>query len=97
MKILYIILFILFNLISFKISAEMLILDRLDNPGKTTQNQKWSFVTDGVMGGLSQGSAKVDKINGTDCYKMTGNVTTENNGGFIQIRTILIPSIDAID
>jgi len=26
---------------------------------------------------------------------MTGNVTTENNGGFIQIRTPINPSIDA--
>ena len=29
--------------------------------------------------------AKIEKINGIKCYRMTGNVTTENNGGFIQM------------
>ena len=27
------------------------------------------------------------------CYRMTDNVTTENNGGFIQIRVSIDPSI----
>ena len=26
----------------------------------------------------------VDKVDGLMCYKMTGNVSTKNNGGFIQ-------------
>ena len=49
--------------------------------------------TTGVMGGLSQGKAIITNLDGTDCYHMTGNVTTENNGGFIQIRNQLKPSI----
>ena len=72
-----------------------LIIDNLENPGKTTQSQYWSFFTDGVMGGLSQGKAIISSENDIPCYKMTGNVTTENNGGFIQIRTNLKPSIEA--
>ena len=31
----------------------------------------------------------------TPCYKMTGNITTKNNGGFIQIRTLLDPLINS--
>ena len=72
-----------------------LIIDNLENPGKTTQSQYWSFFTDGVMGGLSQGTAIITSVNDMPCYKMTGKVTTENNGGFIQIRTNLNPNIDA--
>ena len=72
-----------------------MILDDLSNPGQTSQNQKWSFITDKVMGGLSVGKVIIDKIENKICYRMTGNVTTKNNGGFIQIRAILKPSIKA--
>ena len=75
----------------------MIVLDKLQNPGKTIQGEKWSFFTDGVMGGLSSGSVKLDNIKNILCYRMTGNVTTENNGGFIQIRTLTKPKINIRD
>ena len=71
----------------------IMILDNLTTPGVTTQRQNWSFFTDGVMGGLSQGKAVITTVSGKNCYHMTGNVTTENNGGFIQIRNQLKPTI----
>mgnify|MGYP001295559857 CR=1 FL=1 len=80
-----------YNMVSA--SENMMILDDLSTPGITTQKQNWSFFTDGVMGGLSQGKAIISKVNGIDCYHMTGDVTTENNGGFIQIRNQLQPTI----
>ena len=70
-----------------------MILDNLSNPGVSSQGQNWAFFTDGVMGGLSQGKAIISKVNDVNCYHMTGDVTTENNGGFIQIRNQLKPSI----
>ncbi len=70
-----------------------MILDDLSTPGITSQKQNWAFFTDGVMGGLSQGKAIISKVDGKDCYHMTGDVTTENNGGFIQIRNQLKPAI----
>ena len=70
-------------------------LDKLDNPGITTQGERWSFFTDSVMGGLSEGQSTITNLKDRQCYQMTGNVTTENNGGFIQIRTPINPSIDA--
>ena len=76
-----------------KAQENNMILDDLSTPGTTTQKQNWTFFTDGVMGGLSQGKAIISNVEGTDCYHMTGNVTTENNGGFIQIRNQLKPSI----
>ena len=90
----HVICFILINLFANMGNANIFELDNLNEPGITTQGEKWSFFTDGVMGGLSEGQAKIDNINGIKCYHMTGNVTTENNGGFIQIRTPLNPLIN---
>ena len=87
--------FIIFlcNYGGLKAQENKMILDNLSTPGTTTQKQSWAFFTDGVMGGLSQGQAIITNIGGINCYHMTGNVTTENNGGFIQIRNQLKPSI----
>ena len=79
------------------LSKEMFVLDDLTNSGKTLQNQEWSFFTDGVMGGLSQGNVSKDNISGKSCYRMQGNVTTENNGGFIQIVAPIKPIMKAKD
>ena len=72
-----------------------MILDNLKSPGRTSQGQSWSFFTDGVMGGLSEGQAIISSEDNVSCYKMTGDVTTQNNGGFIQIRTAINPVINA--
>ena len=75
----------------------MFVLDNLKNPGITIQGNQWQFFTDGVMGGVSTGKVKIVKINEIICYRMTGNVTTENNGGFIQMRVKINPSIPSND
>lgn len=46
----------------------------------------WRFVTDGVMGGVSTGRLAFDSRDGVDFARLTGTVSTENNGGFIQLR-----------
>ena len=75
----------------------MLILEDLKNTETIIKGQEWNFVTDGVMGGVSEGNVKLDIIEKTECHRMTGNVSTENNGGFIQIRTALNPKININD
>lgn len=45
----------------------------------------WRLVTDGVMGGVSQGAMTVEEIEGRTCIALRGRVSTENNGGFVQI------------
>ncbi len=45
----------------------MLVLEDLRNPGNTIEGQEWYFVTDGVMGGVSEGSAKLDNVDKTKC------------------------------
>ena len=49
------------------------------------------------MGGVSTGKFIVEKVDGVMCYRMTGDVSTKNNGGFIQIRTKLNPEINSKD
>ena len=92
-----IIFFILFLLCQNNVLSKDMILDQLKKPNLTNQSQEWIFITDQVMGGLSTGKFFVDKVDGVMCYKMTGNVSTKNNGGFIQIRVKLIPEINSQD
>ena len=49
-------------------------------------NMNWVFFSDQVMGGKSQGRAEVAIDGGTEFVRLQGDVTTANNGGFIQIR-----------
>lgn len=44
---------------------------------------KWSIVNDGVMGGLSQSKASLD----ADALLFAGNVSLQNNGGFVSLRS----------
>ena len=46
----------------------------------------WSFFSDGVMGGVSSGKAMLRNSGQDNFVRIEGNVSTENNGGFIQIR-----------
>jgi hypothetical protein len=51
------------------------------------QNINWVFCSDQVMGGKSQGKAEFLSNETTNFVRLQGNVTTANNGGFLQIRT----------
>jgi hypothetical protein len=42
------------------------------------------LVTDNVMGGVSRGEVKWSDQDEVQCLSLTGDVSTENNGGFIQ-------------
>jgi hypothetical protein len=50
---------------------------------------RWRFFADTVMGGKSTGKASFQTVDGVAFARLSGNVTTANNGGFIQIRTDL--------
>jgi len=47
---------------------------------------RWSYVADTVMGGRSTGQGELLTEGGISFARLSGNVTTANNGGFIQIR-----------
>jgi len=46
----------------------------------------WSYVSDRVMGGVSNGGAQFLKEGDVTFARLAGQVSTANNGGFIQIR-----------
>ena len=47
---------------------------------------EWVPFSDQVMGGISEVNAYELEENGVSFYRLEGNVSTENNGGFIQVR-----------
>ena len=61
-------------------NAEIVFTDKFN------QKNEWNFITDQVMGGISTGTYNYKKINDDNVVKITGSVSTKNNGGFIQVR-----------
>jgi len=55
-------------------------------PMTADQAAYWRFVTDGVMGGVSRGKLSFESSDDVDYARLTGDVSTANNGGFIQFR-----------
>lgn len=51
----------------------------------------WQLVTDGVMGGVSAGRLTRETVAGRPALRLTGRVSLENNGGFIQMARDLAP------
>ena len=45
----------------------------------------WRLVSDGVMGGVSTGTMRSEEHEGRMSVCLAGNVSTANNGGFIQL------------
>ena len=73
------ILLITFSLIvtgSLNLNAENLI-----------ESGKWIYFADNVMGGISEGKSEYVTVPSGKAIRLYGNVSTENNGGFIQVRT----------
>ena len=63
--------------------AEQLMMENFESQPL----ERWSYVSDQVMGGISQGQMAIKTEEGETFAHMTGQVSTENNGGFIQFRT----------
>lgn len=60
-------------------------------------DQYWRLVTDAVMGGVSRGSIAKETLEGREAVRMRGDVSTENNGGFLQIALDLAPETGSFD
>ena len=61
-------------------------------------NEGWEFISDQVMGGVSTGKMLFKNQDEDGYLHLTGNVSTKNQGGFIQARTSLKNlSIDNIE
>lgn len=63
--------------------------DQILEDFSTDAEQRWDYVADTVMGGVSDGQAVMAKIDGEPGMRLTGDVSTDFNGGFIQVRRLL--------
>ena len=77
---------IIFILLVFSISAYS---ETTMENFKSGPENRWQFFTDQVMGGRSIGKLDFLSEENISFARMTGDVTTENNGGFIQFRAQL--------
>ena len=53
---------------------------------KSQPDTRWQFIADTVMGGVSAGKVEFFREELYGYARMTGHVSTKNNGGFIQFR-----------
>lgn len=67
-------------------SADSLLVDDFTLPGESSIGTRWQAFTDGVMGGRSRMDAGFVQEGDETVLRMTGSVSLENNGGFIQVR-----------
>ena len=58
--------------------------DRSSGDLVATSGNKWRLITDGVMGGVSDGRLSVVTMENQSCLHLQGDVKLDNNGGFVQ-------------
>ncbi len=56
---------------------------------RLTPDARWTYVSDQVMGGESEGGARIETVDGQPVLRLTGDVSTANRGGFLQTRITL--------
>ncbi len=72
------------------LAKDLIIDDRASGNISSSLGTKWRLVTDQVMGGVSKGDLTQDSYKGRNCLRMRGDVSTDNNGGFVQIALDLV-------
>ena len=76
--------------LSLILATTVISKERLINISFNQENAKyWQYISDRTMGGISDGQAVLEKENDTYFARLIGNVSTKNNGGFIQLRSTL--------
>jgi len=64
---------------------------------EATIGSRWELLSDRVMGGVSSGRLTRQSVSGRMAIRMQGEVSLENNGGFIQMALDLDPSGAPVD
>ena len=57
----------------------------------------WEYVADTVMGGVSTGQTERMTLAGRDATRLTGDVSLDNDGGFVQMAFDLNPDGGTVD
>lgn len=58
---------------------------------------QWDYVADDVMGGVSRGGMSLEPYRGRPAAVLRGEVSLDNNGGFVQLATDLRPDGGSMD
>ena len=61
--------------------------DNLSFPFTPESVKNWKFFSDQVMGGISEGQVSLEQDGDKVFIRLSGDIRTDNNGGFIQLRT----------
>jgi hypothetical protein len=62
-----------------------LLIDNFSNPDRMSAlGTFWRGFTDQVMGGVSTATSRMETIEGRRALRLVGDVSLENNGGFVQ-------------
>jgi hypothetical protein len=59
----------------------------LSFPFSSDSGKYWQYISDQTMGGVSSGQVTLEQDGDLSFARLTGNVSTRNNGGFIQLRS----------
>lgn len=79
-------------------SPKSAVIDDLSRePPFAAVGSRWQLFTDQVMGGVSNGTMVREVVADRPAIRMRGDVSLENNGGFVQIAIDLAPDGNAID
>ena len=76
------------TLLSF-IATVSLAQDDLVFPIQRGTVSDWKYVSDQVMGGVSEGSVVLERDGDIAFARLIGDVSTKNNGGFVQLRSAI--------
>jgi hypothetical protein len=80
------------------VNPQSAIIDDLSrDPPLSTIGTRWQLFTDRVMGGVSNGTMVREQVAGRPAIRMRGDVSLENNGGFVQISLDFSPDGKAVD
>ena len=68
-------------------SSKSIAVEDLSFPFNADSGKYWQYASDRVMGGVSNGQVTLEQDGETYYARLIGNVSTANNGGFIQFRS----------
>ena len=66
-------------------------------PEYVAPGMRWTGFTDRVMGGVSEAELALAEVAGRRCLRLTGRVTRDRGGGFIQMALDLAPRGAVLD
>jgi hypothetical protein len=78
-------------------TASPIIDDLSREPPIATIGTNWQLFTDTVMGGVSRATMARETVEGRAAIRLRGNVSLENNGGFVQISLDFRPDGAPVD